>query len=90
MAAGSLSLGDVASRTADLAVACTRCYRAGRYHLAKLIDRHGSAFPVPELLRLLSADCPKRASVSAYDVCGAHFPELYGLFRQKHLATKQR
>jgi hypothetical protein len=81
MPAGSLTLADVAGRTADLAVACTRCDRAGRYHMAKLIARHGPVFPVPELLRLLSADCPKRASVSAYDLCGAHFPELSRLFR---------
>ena len=27
-------------------------------------------------LRLLSKDCVKRASVSAYDLCGVHCPEL--------------
>jgi hypothetical protein len=49
--------------------------------MANLIARHGPVFSVAELLRLLSADCPKRASVSAYDLCGAHFPELSRLFR---------
>jgi hypothetical protein len=32
------------------------------------------------MLRTLSADCPKRQSVSAYDLCGVHCPELPALF----------
>jgi len=78
---GALTLADLAGRTEELAVACNRCERAGRYRLAKLTDRHGPALALPELLRLLSADCPKRAAPSAYDICGAHFPGLPGLFR---------
>jgi hypothetical protein len=64
-----------------LAVACGRCERAGRYPLATLIARHGAAFDIPSLLRLLSADCPKRAAISAYDLCGAHCPDLSTLSR---------
>ncbi len=30
---GSLSLADVADRTAELVVACNRCDRAGRYRM---------------------------------------------------------
>jgi hypothetical protein len=55
--------------------------RSGRYNLDTLIARHGPAFTVPTLLRELSADCPKRKSVSAYDLCGAHCPDLPNLFR---------
>ena len=80
MSSGSLTLAAVAERTAVLAVACTRCDRAGRYRLDALIQRHGPAFSVPELLQVLSADCPKRASISAYDLCGVHCPELPALF----------
>jgi hypothetical protein len=32
------------------------------------------------LLRLLSGDCPKRNSLSAYDLCGIHCPELPAFF----------
>src|ERR1700722_14381512 len=32
------------------------------------------------LLRKLAADCPKRKSLSAYDLCGVHCPELSALF----------
>jgi hypothetical protein len=51
---GSITLGEVAERTAVLAVACSRCERAGRYNLDTLIARHGEGFGIPELLRLLS------------------------------------
>jgi hypothetical protein len=41
--------------------------RAGRrYNLDTLIARHGAAFGIPELLRLLSDDCPKRKRCSSY------------------------
>jgi hypothetical protein len=71
MPSGSITLAAVAERTAILAVACSRCERAGRYRLDTLIAQHGAAFGVPMLLRLLSQDCPKRASVSVYDLCTA-------------------
>jgi hypothetical protein len=81
--AGSIILADVAERTAVLAIACTRCDRAGKYSMDTLIDRYGLAFGVPALLRLLSADCPKRRSLSASDLCGVHCPELSALFLPK-------
>ena len=80
MSEGSITLGDVAEHTTVLAVACTRCERAGKYRLETLIARHGADFGIPDLLRLLSDDCVKRASVSAYDLCGVHCPELPGFF----------
>ena len=80
MAPGALTLAQVAEHTEVLAVACNRCERAWRYPIATLIARHGYDFTVPELLRRLSDDCTKRASISAYDLCGVHYPELLGLF----------
>jgi hypothetical protein len=81
MAGGSITLEQVAGHTPILAVACSRCDRAGRYNLDTLIARHGPKFGVPELLSLLSKDCPKRQSLSAYDLCGVHCPELPTYFR---------
>jgi hypothetical protein len=52
----------------------------GQYRLDTLIARHGPACGIPALLRHLSADCPKRQSVSTYDLCGIHCPELSTLF----------
>jgi hypothetical protein len=81
MASGSITLGQVSAHAAVLAVACSRCDRAGRYPLDTLIARHGPGFGIPELLRLLSDDCPKRRSLSAYDLCGVHCPDLSTFFR---------
>jgi hypothetical protein len=67
---GSISLSEVSEHTAVLTVACNRCERAGRYNLDTLIARHGAAFGIPALLRLLSDDCPKRQSITIYDQCG--------------------
>jgi hypothetical protein len=77
---GSITLGEVAERTAVLAVACSRCDRAGRYKLDTLIARYGADFGIPDLLAVLSEDCPKRASVTIYDRCGVHCPDLPSLF----------
>jgi hypothetical protein len=81
MASGSITLDQVAAHITVLAVACSRCDRAGQYGLDTLIARHGPGFGVPELLRLLSADCPKRHSLIAYDLCGVHCPDLPTFFR---------
>jgi hypothetical protein len=77
---GSITLGAVAAHTAVLRVACSRCDRAARYRLDRLIARHGPACGIPDVLRLLSKDCVLRASVKAYDLCGVHCPELPGFF----------
>jgi hypothetical protein len=45
-----------------------------------LIKRYNRRMGVPALLGKLSADCPKRKSVSTYDLCGIHCPGLSALF----------
>ena len=56
---------------------CWKCPRAGRYRKAALIERHGEAMNLPDLLRAVSADCPRRASLGN-DPCGVHYAELAG------------
>jgi hypothetical protein len=77
---GSITLGDVAARTDTLVVAYTKCEWTERYSLRTLIRRRGRRCGVPKLLAKLSAGCPKGESVSAYDLCGIHCPELSALF----------
>jgi hypothetical protein len=77
---GSITLGDVAAKTEGLAVSCSRCERAERHSLAKLIERRGRDFTVPDLLRELSRYCPKRKSISDGDLCGLNCPELSDFF----------
>jgi hypothetical protein len=72
----ALSLADVAARTDTLQIACTKCDRVGRYPLDTLIQRYGSEVRIPDLLRVLSAGCPMRESVSPHALCGCHVSEL--------------
>ena len=59
---GSILLVDVANRTDTLDVGCNRCNRRGRLSTARLLGEHGPEMPMPDLLRLISADCPKTAA----------------------------
>ena len=77
---GSITLAQIAERTAVLSVACSRCDRAGQYPVDRLVAQYGRSFGVPLLRRMLSADCPKRESTSLYDTCGACCPDLPALF----------
>jgi hypothetical protein len=82
MKAAGISLGAIAAHTTVLAVACSRCDRIEKYNLETLIAGYGKGFRIPEFLRQLSKDCPKRKSITAcsYDLCGVHCPELPGFF----------
>jgi hypothetical protein len=73
---GTITLADIAARTDTLAIACTKCDRAGRYPVATLIKRYVPELSIPDLLRILSAGCPMRESVSPDASCGAYCPEL--------------
>jgi hypothetical protein len=90
MKSGSITLGDVSDRSAErsLAFNCKVCGRSGSRNLDKLIEEHGPDFSIPELLRLVSADCPKRSGTGQiHDVCGAHCPGLPALFMARDLLS---
>jgi hypothetical protein len=69
-----------------VAITCSKCPRAGQLPLRKLVQEHGRHIAIPDLLRQLSADCPKRASINATDVCGARLPEVPWLMGFKNAA----
>ena len=73
---GAVPLGALVGRLVYLDVACTRCDRRGHLALTRLVSEHGAAFPLPSLLRVLAADCPRLCAHSIYDLCGAHYPGL--------------
>jgi len=77
---GCLTLNDIAGRVTTLAVSCNRCDRRGRLRVDRLLAEHGLALPIPELRRIIAADCAKMQAGHVHDVCGVHFPELPGLF----------
>jgi hypothetical protein len=83
MPAGVILLGQAAARLSVLELACNRCNRHGRLRTARLVAEHGADLPVPELLRILSADCLRRQAMERgqlADVCGIHCPGLPRLF----------
>jgi hypothetical protein len=60
-------------------IVCNRCDRRDRLRTACLVAVHGAAVPMPDLLRVLSADCPRRQAMERSfiaDVCSIHCPEL--------------
>jgi hypothetical protein len=79
MPAGVVPLGQVAARLPVLEVACNRCHRRGRMHTPKLLAEHGPSLPMPDLRRIIAADCPRMIAGHVHDVCGVHFPGLIGL-----------
>ena|SRR5690349_14949321 len=80
MTKGALMLGEVAERTPTLELTCGMCDRRGRFVMTRLLRDYGLAIPIPELLALLTADCPRRADASLPGTCEAKFPQLPGLF----------
>jgi hypothetical protein len=84
---GSILLGQVAEHLVTLEIACNRCERKGRAAVDRLMAQHGRLMSIPTLLALLSADCPKRQAAKMHDICGAHLPQLPGIFNPKPQAA---
>lgn len=76
MPSGVVTLGQIAPHLPMLEVACNRCDRRGRLYADRLIAEHGQDMPIPTLLRIIAADCPRMVAGKMHDVCGVHFPGL--------------
>jgi hypothetical protein len=73
---GSVTLGDIAGRLEMLRIECAKCGRAGQYRVMRLMKECGPDTLLPELLALISADCPKRQARLTSDPCKAMMPDL--------------
>ena len=71
-----VTLGEVATKAGRLEIACRRCDRRGVLRTYRLVSEHGPDMPIPALLRLLAADCPRMKADKMHDVCGVHMPGL--------------
>ena len=76
MARGVVTLGEVATKAERVEIACRRCDRRGVLRTERLVSEHGPDMPIPALLRLLAADCPRMKADKMADVCGVHIPAL--------------
>jgi thymidine kinase len=72
-------LSQVAERTDRLEVVCRKCNRRGVLSVARLLQEHGPAIPMPQLRIVMAADCERLKAAKVHDPCGCHFPELPGL-----------
>lgn len=75
---GVITLGDMQAKGMRmLEVDCRKCARRGRLSIARLIAEHGRD-DHGDLCALIAHDCPRmqNPSVSIYERCGVHFPEL--------------
>jgi hypothetical protein len=74
---GAITLGDLAGQLEVLRVACSKCDRAGQYHMARLIDPYGADTGLPDFKDDITGNCPLRAQPGAtWDLCGAHSPDI--------------
>ena len=53
---------------------------AAGFVLNGLWEEHGPSMPMPDLLQMLTDDCPRHSATSVAARCGAHFPGLPALF----------
>ena len=58
-------------RVPVLSIVCQPCGRRERYDVERLIRQYGWDAKLTDLLATLTADCPKRGSVSIHDRCKA-------------------
>ena len=80
---GSILLGEVAAHLATVDISCNFCPRRGTASIGRLMQEHGGDMPIPELLRLLSADCPRRQTARIGEPCGANLPQLADVFGKR-------
>lgn len=80
---GAILLGEVAAHLTMLEISCDFCPRRGMATVGRLMHEHGGDMPIPDLLRILSADCPRRIAARIAEPCGAHLPQLADIFAKR-------
>jgi len=73
---GAITFGDLIGKLDDLRVSCDKCGRSGRYQVQRLIRDRGRDGKIVDWLDQITADCPKKATVSWNDRCAARCPDL--------------
>jgi hypothetical protein len=73
---GAITFSDLIGKLDDLRVSCEKCGRSGRYQVQRLIRDRGRDGKIVDWLDQITADCPKKATISWNDRCGARCPDL--------------
>jgi hypothetical protein len=74
MARAYLIFGDIEGKLDVLCVECTKCDRKGRYHVYRLIKKHGRKGNLSKWVSDLKSDCPNR--FQQHDRCNLVCPDL--------------
>jgi predicted secreted protein len=72
---GAVVLGDLIGKVDLLRVACDQCARSGQYRVLRLIAEHGEEMALPDLLRIIAADCPENRGSLNNSHCQAYYPD---------------
>jgi hypothetical protein len=76
MARAYVIFGDLDGKLDVLRVECSKCDRAGRYHVAKLIEKHGRKGNLTKWISDLKADCPNQDAPAFQERCDVRCPDL--------------
>ena len=71
-----LTFGDIEGKLDVLRVECTKCDRKGRYHVHKLIEKHGRMGNISVWVSNLKGDCPNRYAFAKHERCDLVCPDL--------------
>jgi len=77
---GAITFSDLIGKLDDLRVSCEKCGRSGRYQVQRLIRDRGRDGKIVDWLDQITADCPKKATISWNDRCAARCPDLAKVF----------
>jgi hypothetical protein len=87
---GAILVGEVAQHLATIQISCNFCPRPGKASVSRLMQEHGPGMSIPDLLRLLSHNCPRRLhncprrlAARIAEPSGVHLPELADVFVKK-------
>ena len=75
---GSITFGDLIGKLDVVRLECKKCGRSGWYPVRRLIEQHGRDGKMTDWKADLTADCPRRKTLSDY--CGARCPDLVRAF----------
>ena len=73
---GATIFSDLIGKLDVLRVVCSKCERAGRYRVERLIEQHGRDGRVTDWLTEITITCPKKSAGNFNDRCAARCPDL--------------
>ena len=82
-AGGAILLGELVGRLDMLDVAAASVLGAAAYGVARLLEDHGPAMPLPQLRSIVAADCAGWTAQQIHQQCGVMFPGLPAAFPAK-------